>query len=67
MKIVTDYDDGSNSDITTVLTTKSGYSELGKVAEKYLLRAVCISEDYINCFAKSKEYKCLSMTINQKT
>ena len=37
MKIVTDYDDGSNSDITTVLTTKSGYSELGKVAEKYLL------------------------------
>lgn len=67
MKVIIYYDDDSNTDSKTFLTKKSGYSELSSVAAKYKLRAACISEDFIDCIAISKEPKCFITTEVQKT
>ena len=67
MRIIVNYDDCPKSDSQMFLTKKSGYSELGSIAEKFKLRAVCVSDEFIDCMAVSKEYKCLSMEKILKT
>ncbi len=67
MRIIVNYDDCPKSDSQMFLTKKSGYSELGSIAEKYKLRAVCVSDEFVDCMAVSKENKCLSMIHRQKT
>lgn len=66
MRIIVNYDDCPKSDSQMFLTKKSGYSELGNIAEKYKLRAVCVSDEFVDCMAVSKENKCYTMTKVQK-
>lgn len=62
MKVVVNYDTDSKSDIKTFLTRKSALEEVGYVIKKHRLRAVCISEGFINCMARSRDYDGLWFT-----
>lgn len=57
MRVITTFDDSNEFDSEVVLTKKSGFRELGEIVNKYKVRAVCISDDYITCCAITRKEK----------
>lgn len=66
MRVITEFDDCNTVDSKLFLTRRSGYEELSDIASTYKLRAVCITEDFINCFAVSRRVKWLDISKEQK-